>query len=57
MTPASEEMDDPKCYSCGAEITTGMMAVFCPRGRKCEFWCHEPELDEFLCELRGGDPG
>jgi hypothetical protein len=48
---------DPRCDTCGAPITTGMMAVFCPRGRACEFWCHDAVSDAFLVELRGSDPG
>jgi len=38
----------PRCDTCGAEVTTGMMAVFCPRGRGCEFWTHDPQSDDFL---------
>lgn len=30
--------DAPRCTLCGAEITTGLMAVFCPRAEACEFW-------------------
>jgi hypothetical protein len=30
--------DEPKCGKCGYEITTGLMAVFCPEGSACEFW-------------------
>lgn len=37
--------EEPKCDKCGAEITTGAMAVFCPEGKKCEFWV--PEVEEF----------
>jgi hypothetical protein len=40
----------PKCDKCGAEITTGLMAVFCPLAEQCEFWV--PEQAEFLHELR-----
>jgi hypothetical protein len=29
-------MDDPMCERCGAPVTTGAMAVFCPR-QDCEF--------------------
>ena len=28
----------PKCDTCGAEVTTGMMAAFCPRREGCEMW-------------------
>lgn len=47
------ERDDqagPRCDKCGAEITTGLMAVYCPRGRDCEFWT--PAVDEFMAEFR-----
>jgi hypothetical protein len=30
--------EDPKCDKCGAPITTGLMAAFCPRKEECEFW-------------------
>ena len=40
----------PLCDRCGAEITTGLMAVFCPLAEECEFWV--PEQAEFLRELR-----
>ena len=39
------EIDTPTCDKCGAEITTGLMAVFCPGGKECEFWV--PEVEEF----------
>lgn len=28
--------DCPRCDTCGAPVTTGLMAVFCPR-KDCEF--------------------
>lgn len=40
-----EYLRKPRCDKCGAEITTGLMAVFCPRGKECEFWV--PELETF----------
>lgn len=43
-------MTDPRCDKCGAEITTGLMAAFCPLVEECEFWV--PEQAEFLHELR-----
>ena len=43
-------MDDPKCDKCGAPITTGLMAVFCPYAEQCEFFV--PEQAEFIKELR-----
>lgn len=41
--------DDPRCDKCGAPITTGLMAVFCPAGRQCEFWTEG--VDEFAEDL------
>lgn len=43
--------DDPKCDKCGAPITTGLMAVFCPKGDDCEFFVADQA--EFIHELRG----
>lgn len=40
---------DPKCDKCGAEITTGLMAAFCPKGKECEFY--DPAVDEFMAEF------
>lgn len=45
MSDANSYGNDPRCDKCGAEITTGLMAVFCPRGKECEFWV--PEVEEF----------
>jgi hypothetical protein len=28
----------PKCDKCGAEVTTGLMAAFCPQKEQCEFY-------------------
>ena len=36
----------PFCDKCGVEMTTGLMAAFCPLKKECEFWV--PELDTFL---------
>jgi hypothetical protein len=44
--PKLSAMSDPKCDTCGAEITTGLMAVFCPRG-DCEFMPPEGLPPEF----------
>ena len=44
------EFEIPKCDKCGAELTTGLMAAFCDKGKECEFWT--PELQELL-----DDPG
>lgn len=45
-------MNIPKCDTCGAEITTGLMAAFCSRGERCEFWPDDPESQLFLREFR-----
>ena len=47
-----EEMNnsDPRCETCGAEITTGLMAAFCPLAERCEFWT--PESADVINELR-----
>jgi len=29
---------DPKCDICGVEVTTGMMAAYCPKREGCEMW-------------------
>ena len=34
---------ETRCDKCGAEITTGMMAAFCPRREGCEFWPHDAD--------------
>ena len=33
----------PRCDKCGAPVETGAMALFCPKGRDCEFWVPEVE--------------
>jgi hypothetical protein len=33
-----ESVPTPKCDQCGLEITTGMMAAYCPQAEQCEFW-------------------
>ena len=43
--PLADEPQPPTCDKCGAEITTGLMVVFCPRGQQCEFW--NPAVEEF----------
>ena len=30
--------DTPKCHTCAAPITTGFMALICPRRERCEMW-------------------
>lgn len=39
----------PKCDKCGEEITTGLMAAICPKGKECEFYT--PAIDEFMAEF------
>jgi len=46
LTPNDET---PKCTTCNAPCTTGLMAAFCPAGRKCEFWV--PEMEDFMCDM------
>lgn len=50
MTDAVHQDDEPRCDKCGAPITTGLMAAFCPNGKGCEFYV--PELDEFLAYFK-----
>jgi hypothetical protein len=48
----------PLCEKCGAEVTTGAMAMFCPRREQCEFWPPEglPEpFDKWAGEAREHD--
>lgn len=33
-----QEDSTPLCPRCGAEITTGLMAVYCPQGDSCHFF-------------------
>ena len=49
------EQDAPRCDTCGAEITTGLMAALCPRRERCEFWPHEadPETIQFMDWIGG----
>jgi len=39
------EEQEPCCGKCGALITTGAMALFCPAGKDCEFWV--PAVEDF----------
>lgn len=43
---------EPRCDKCGVEITTGMMAVFCPLGTECEFYPKDAEGQEFILNMR-----
>lgn len=51
----ADEFEAPKCDKCGAEITTGLMAVFCPFAEQCWFWPEAPETAAFVQELRGSN--
>lgn len=54
-TSLVDEDDEPRCETCGVELTTAMMAVFCPRAEQCEFWpMGEPENEMFIRRLREG---
>lgn len=37
--------ETPKCDKCGAEITTGLMAAFCPFKDACDLYA--PGIEEF----------
>ena len=50
--PLDTTSDDPRCDKCGAPITTGLMAVFCPLAKECEFWVEDAA--DFLNALREG---
>lgn len=47
--PTSTSSEVPRCDKCGAEITTGLMAAFCEKGKDCEFYV--PALDDFMAEF------
>lgn len=47
--PSTESHDEPRCDKCGAEITTGLQAAFCEKGKDCEFYV--PALDDFMAEF------
>jgi hypothetical protein len=49
-------MSDPKCETCGMEITTGLMAVFCPRNEKCQFWPEDKQSQDFIAFMRTPTP-
>lgn len=42
----------PTCDTCGAPVTTGLMAVFCPRAEQCEFWPDDAPSQQFVREMR-----
>jgi phage FluMu protein Com len=44
----NEQQDDrcPSCNKCGAPVTTGLMAAFCPKRKECEFWTEG--IEQFL---------
>jgi len=43
--------DGPTCDRCGAPVTTGAMAAWCPHRERCEFWPDDPESQELLDNL------
>jgi hypothetical protein len=45
--------DDAFCPECGAEVTTGMMAAFCPKRERCEFWPDDESSAAFLDWMAG----
>jgi hypothetical protein len=47
---------EPTCGKCGAVISTGFMALFCPEREQCEFWPDDKESQEFLRILRNEPP-
>lgn len=59
MTTTQQEQesvrsDCPTCEKCGAPVTTGMMAVLCPRARACAFVMdddHWETVEEFREDL------
>ncbi len=42
---------DPCCDRCGAPITTGLMAAFCPHRERCEYWPEDEESQKFIDDL------
>ncbi len=42
----------PRCDKCGAEVSTGLMAAFCPKAEACEFWPDDESSQEFIKSLR-----
>ncbi len=57
MSPAFETAESgPYCDKCGVEMTTAMMAVFCPLKAECEFFPAEPDLQEFITGLYPTEP-
>lgn len=49
MANCTETDAEPRCDKCGAELTTGLMAAFCEKGKGCEFYVPEP--DDFMAEF------
>ena len=47
----------PTCDKCGAPLTSGFMAVFCPAVERCEFWPARLEDQEFIRQLRAANVG
>jgi len=48
--------DGPTCDKCGAPITTGLMAAFCPMWDECEFWPEDEEGERFIMQFREPQP-
>lgn len=47
------EIESPTCDECGEELTTGMMALFCPRAEKCSMYLTlDEESQEWVREFR-----
>lgn len=38
----------PICATCGHAVTTGSMAMYCPRRDRCEFWPEDEPSQEFI---------
>lgn len=54
MQPPDVE-DEPRCDVCGAPVTTGLMAVFCPEKERCEFWPDDAESVAFIERLQASE--
>lgn len=51
MSTTPDSDPDPRCETCGAPITTGLMAAICPRRERCEFWPDDEDSQRFLDDL------
>ncbi len=52
---AERDPDSVYCDTCGVEVTTGLMAVYCPRAEGCEFWPDDEASQAFIRQLRAQD--